>query len=123
MSYAERHAVTITTNGTGDGTGYTPVVTGKVVQITYTKNDYAVGVDFDVTGDSSGVIIWAQDNVDATATVCPRQATHTTAGVAALYAAGGSAVLDGVYVANERVKIVVAAGGDTKVGTFHVVVV
>jgi len=122
MSYAERHAVTITTDTNGDGTGYTPVVTGQIVQITYTKTDYAAGVDFDVTGEASGVVIWDQDNVNATATVAPRQATHTTLGAAALYAAGGTAVLDGVYVANERVKIVVASGGDTKVGTFHVVV-
>lgn len=122
MSYAERHAVTVTTNGDGDGTGYTPVVTGKVVQITYTKVDFANGVDFDVTGDRSGVVIWDQDNVNATATVAPRQATHSTGGVAALYAVGGTAVNDCVWVANERIKIVVAQGGATKTGTFHVVV-
>ena len=51
----------------------------------------------------------------------PRQATHTTAGVAALYAGGGSAVLDKIALANDRVKIVIGSGGNAKTGAFHIV--
>ncbi len=52
MSYAERHVVIITTDGSGDGTGYTPVLTGKVSQIRYVKTDYATGVDIVVTAEA-----------------------------------------------------------------------
>lgn len=120
--YVERHTVTIVTVASGDGTGYTPVVTGAILAIVYTLVDYAAGVDFTVTGESSGIPIWAELNVNATTTRAPRQATHSTAGVAALYAAGGAAVNDLIPVARERVKIVVAAGGNTKTGTFDVYV-
>lgn len=120
--YAERHAVTVDVDASGDGTGYTPVVTGRIFSIRYVKDDYANGVDFNITAETSGVTIWAEDNVNASATRAPRQATHSTAGVAALYAAGGTAVQDYVVVANERVKIVVAQGGVSTGGTFHVVV-
>ena len=120
--YAQRHAVTITTDDQGDGTGFTPVVTGRVISIRYVKDDYAAGVDFDVTAEATGETIWDQDDVNASATVAPRQATHSTAGVASLYAENGEAVNDHIVLAQDRVKIVVSNGGDTKSGTFHVIV-
>ncbi len=120
--YVERHRVSLTTAVGGGVTGYTPVVTGRILQIVYTKTDFADGVDFAVTGETSGVNIWTEDNVNATATRAPRQATHTTAGVAALYAAAGQAVLDHVGIAQERVKIAVTNGGDAKTGVFDVYV-
>jgi hypothetical protein len=119
--YAERHTVTIVTDGSGDGTGYTPVVTGRVISVQYVKTDYTDGVDFVVTAEATGEVIWDEDNVNASAVRAPRQATHSTAGVAALYAAGGTAVQDYVMVARDRIKIVVASGGSAKTGAFHVV--
>lgn len=121
MSYCERHTVALTTDASGDCTAYTPVVSGKVISVKYTKTNFSDGVDFDATGDISGVEIWNQDNVNATQTIYPRAATHSTAGVAALYAAGGSAVLDHVRVANERIKIVVAAGGNVTTGSVTII--
>ena len=120
--YAERHTVTITTAAGGAGTGYTPVVTGRLISIRYVKTDYAAGVDFVVTAEATGEILWDEDDVNADATRYPRAATHSTAGVAALYAAGGAAVNDHCVLVRDRVKIVIAAGGDLKVGTFHVVI-
>lgn len=120
--YAQRHVVVVTTDDEGNGTGYTPVLTGRIATIRYVKDDYAAGVDVTVTAEATGETIWAQQDVDDSATVAPRQATHTTAGVAALYAAGGAAVLDDVVLADDRVKIVVANGGGGKSGTFHVLV-
>ena len=121
MAYAERHTVTVTTNASGAGTGYTPVVTGRIIAIIYSKTDFADGVDFTITSETTGQTIWSQENVNASATVAPRQATHSTAGVAATYD-GTRAVLAAVVVANERVKISVASGGNTKTGTFYVIV-
>lgn len=119
--HAERHSVTVTADASGDGTNYTPVVTGRIINVIYTKNNYADTVDFTITGETSGVTIWSESNVTATKTCAPRQATHSTAGVASLYAAGGTAVQDHVYIANERVKIVVAQAGNVTSGTFTVI--
>src|SRR5678815_1847825 len=121
--YATREVVTIVTDGAGAGTGYTGVVTGAVIQIRYVKTDYDNGVGFTITSEATGETIWTEAAVNASATRAPRQAVHTTAGAAALYAAGGTAVLDHLYLSNDRVKIVVAAGGATKTGAFHAVMV
>ena len=121
MSYAERHSIAVVTAADGSATAYSPAVTGKVSQIRYVKTDFAAGVDFTITAEATGETIWTQTNVDASVTVAPRQATHSTAGAAALYAAGGTAVNDKIALANDRVKIVIAAGGNAKTGTFHLI--
>ena len=122
MSYAERHVVTLTTTSGGAATGYTPVITGRISQIRYVKDDFANGVDFTITAEATGETIWTQLDVNASVTVAPRQPTHDTAGVASLYAAAGEPVEAPIVLAQDRVKIVIAAGGDTTTGTFHVIV-
>lgn len=116
----KRHVVSITTDAQGAGIGYSPVLSGRVHSIRYVKDDYADGVDLAITSEATGETILAEDNVNASATRAPRQATHSTAGVAALFAAGGAAVNDRIVLAADRVKIVVASGGDTKTGAFHI---
>jgi hypothetical protein len=103
-------------------TAYSPRLSGKIHQIEYVKTDYAAGVDFTITGEATGVSLWAQTDVNASAVVAPRQPTHSQAGVASLFAAGGTAVQDKVALANDRVKIAIAQGGATKTGTFHILV-
>lgn len=122
MSYAERHAVSVTTAADGSATSYSPVVTGKLSQIRYVKTDFADGSTFTITAEATGETLWSETAVNASATRAPRQATHTTAGVAALYAAGGAAVLDKIALAKDRVKIVIASGGAVTTGTFHIVI-
>ena len=121
MSYAERHTVAVTTAADGSATAYSPVVTGKISQIRYVKSNFSNGVDFTITAEATGETIWTQNDVNASATVAPRQATHTTAGVASVYAATDG-VLDKIALANDRVKIVIASGGNATTGTFHIVV-
>jgi|TARA_Y100000310_G_scaffold134899_2_gene133809 hypothetical protein len=123
MSYAQRHAVTLTTIADGSVTGYTPVVTGRISQLRYVKTDFADGVDFTITVEGTGETVWTDTNINASETVAPRQATHDTAGDASLYAAAGEPVEDYIAVADDRIKIVVASGGDTKTGVIHVVLV
>lgn len=121
-----KHIVTVTTGASdGKGSGFTPVVNGRILNIIYTKassGNYADTVDFVVTTEDTAITIWDQDNVTATATVAPRQATHSTEGLASLYAAEGAAVNDFIYVANERIKISVENAGNSKTGTFTVIV-
>lgn len=120
--YVERHVVEVTTDASGDATAFTPTVTGRVLAIHYVKDDFATGVDFTITAEATGETIWSEVDVNASKSVAPRAAIHTTAGVAALYAASGEEVVDKIGLANDRVKIVIANGGNAKSGTFHVVI-
>lgn len=120
MGFAQRVAVTVTTAADGSATAYSDTVTGQISTIRYVKTDFAAGVDFTITSEATGETIWTEADVNASATRAPRQATHSTAGVAALYAAT-FAVNDKIALANDRVKIVIASGGDAKVGVFHII--
>lgn len=120
--YAERHTITLTTDASGDATGYIPVTYGRIINLIYTKDDFAAGVDFTITAEATGQTLWEELDVDASKIVAPRQPTHTTAGVAAVYEAAGEAVLDHIALAMDRIKIVVASGGDGKSGTFTAVI-
>jgi hypothetical protein len=117
-----RFVVPVTVDGDGDAEVYSPVIhSGKLVSIRYAKEDFADGVDFTITSDATGATIWTQENVDAAATRHPRAATHSTAGVAATFN-GAVAVLDKIALGSDRIKIVIANGGDATTGTFHITV-
>jgi hypothetical protein len=123
--YITPNVVTVTTAADGSGVGYTPDVNGRVLAISYVKptsGGYADTVDFDIETELSAVEIWNEDNVTASKAVYPRAATHTTAGVGAVFASAGEAVLDYIPIANERIKITVENGGDGGTGTFYVMV-
>lgn len=122
MSYAERHVVTITADASGDAIAYTPVVTGRIMTIRYVKSNYDNGVDFVITLEATGEAVLSVTNVTASTTYTPRVGTMTTAGAAALYASGGTAVNDYIVAANDRVKIVIDEAGNATTGTFHVVI-
>ena len=118
-----RASISITTDGSGDATGYIPAtgsrsLSGRLNALVYTKTDYANGVDFTITVESTGQALVSATDANASATYTPRQATQSTAAAAALYAAGGTAVNDQIALVNDRIKIVVAQGGAAKVGTF-----
>lgn len=117
-----RYRIPVTTAADGSATVYSPRVAGKVMSVHYIKTDFTDGVDFAITAETTGETIWTEANVNAAVVKYPRAATHSTAGVAALYAAGGSAVLEPVALASDRVKIVIAQGGNAKIGTFHILV-
>jgi hypothetical protein len=117
-----RFVVPVTCASDGSATAYTPYVSGKVISIRYLKTNFADTVDFTITADVTGEGIWTEENVTASATRHPRAATHSTAGVAALYASGGTGVLAPVALGRDRVKIVIANGGNATTGAFHVTV-
>jgi hypothetical protein len=115
----------VVSDGAGAGSGTVGPITGKLVSIGYVKDvgaPYTDGVDFTVTTSPTAQTLWSELNVNATKQVAPRQATHSNAGVAALYAAGGTAVNDYYYLREDMITIAVAAAGASKTGTFHVVV-
>ncbi|MFC0243669.1 hypothetical protein [Rhodopseudomonas telluris] len=117
-----RFKVTVTTAADGTATAYTPRLSGKISQIEYVKTDFADGVDFAITGEATGIGLWTESNVNASAVRAPRQPTHSQVGAALLYATGGAAVAEEIALSSDRVKIVIAQGGNAKSGTFHIVV-
>lgn len=121
---SRRFVVSVTTVADGSATAYSPYLSGKIAAIHYIKPgaaSYTDGVDFTITAEATGETLWTESNVNATKNCMPRGATHSNAGVAALYAAGGTAVNDLIRLGRDRVKIVLASGGDSKVGAFHIV--
>jgi hypothetical protein len=118
-----RFVVPAITDSSGNATVYSPYLSGYIQEIHYIKTDFADGVDFTITAEATGETIWTQSDVNAAAVKAPRQATHSTAGVAALYASGGVAVNDRIALGRDRVKIVIGSGGNVKSGAFHIVVV
>lgn len=117
-----RFKVTLTTAADGTVTGHTPRVSGEVHAIHYAKGDFADGVDFTITSEATGESLWTESNVNASASRYPRVPTHSTAGAAALYAAGGVGVLARPGLAADRIKIAIAQGGAVKSGVFHILV-
>lgn len=117
-----RFVVPVTTDGSGAAEVYSPKISGKVVSIRYLKTDFTDGVDFVITAETAARTLWAEDNVNASATRHPRIGTASTAGVASLYAGSGTAVNAQIPLADDRVKIVIANGGAAKLGDFHITV-
>jgi hypothetical protein len=116
-----RFIVPVTTAADGSATVYSPYLSGYIHEIHYIKTDFADGVDFTITAEATGETIWTQSDVNAAAVKAPRQATHSNVGVAALYAASGTAVNDRIALGRDRVKIVIASGGNAKSGQFQIV--
>lgn len=127
MSFARRLTVAVTTASDGSATVYSDSIDyGLLSQVRYVKdgsNGFSDGSTFTITAEATGETLWTESAVNASATRAPRQATHSTAGAASLYASGGTAVNDKIAIVNDRIKIVIASGGATKTGIFHFVLV
>jgi hypothetical protein len=120
----ERFILTPTTDASGNATVYTPNTTGRVLGIAWVKpgSGGITGATFTITAEATGEAILTASSVSASASYYPRVPTVSTANAAALYAAAGTAVNDHLYISNDRVKIVVASGGNTLTGTFHILI-
>lgn len=124
MTYStyKRSIVTVTTDGSGAATAYSDVLTGKLMSINYIKDGstpYADTVDFDLNIETTGEVVWDQDNITASVAVRPVAAVQTYLGANAVFASGGEPVRDRFMLVNDRVRIVLANGGDTKSGVFE----
>lgn len=120
MSYVEKHTVQLTTATGGGATGYTPVVKGEIAAVRYVKHGttpFASTADFTITTEDSAQNVWVDSNINASENVYP-----VVAGNLAGTGAASTLTERPVRAAGERVKIVIAQGGNTKVGTFIVVV-
>lgn len=118
--YAERKIIDVTTDGSGDATTYSEAATGRVLCIRYVKDattPFADTADFTFTSEASGIAILTVANVTASTTWYPVAPCVTVA-------AGAASTLSeqAPVIAAERIKLVTAQGGASKVGRFHVVI-
>lgn len=123
--YAERQSVSVTTDASGNATVYSTVVTGRILCIRYVKPGSSPldnGVDCTITLESSGESVLTLANFGAASgSYYPRVPVQDET--------GADATLDGtrkmrepVVAANDRLKFVVAQGGNALSGSFIVVV-
>lgn len=117
MGNPRRHTVSVTTATGGGATGFTPVVHGMISLIKYTKDDFASTADFTITTEDSGQNLWTEVNVNASQEIYPATEADLPSGT--------ESVLTEVplYAAHERIKFVIAQGGNTKAGAFAVIIV
>lgn len=122
------YRVDVLTDAGGAATAYSNMpVNGKLLHMRYIPDGTSpldTGADITVTGESSGIAIVTKANIGTSAfTLAPRQPTHNASdGSAALYAAAGTAVNAKIALAGERIKVVVAQGGNALKGQFQFVV-
>lgn len=119
MSYIRREAVDILTTASGAATEYSPPITGRLVEIIYTKdasNALASTADFTITTERDALAVLTVANVNASASYRPIRKATTATGAA-------STLLEvPIYLAGDRVKFAVAQGGAAKNGRFAVIV-
>lgn len=128
--FIERHVVTLTVDASGDLTTYTSAnVTGRILEMRLVQpgsGGLDTGADITITGETTGTAILTITNQGATSTTYrPRGSvipiTATGAGTAMNYAATFP-IEEYIYIANERIKVVVAAGGNALTATLHILV-
>lgn len=115
------HSITLTTASDGTVTGYLPCTNGKLLRIRYVKTDYADGVDFTITGNNTGENLWADTDINSSEIVRPRVKIQDGAGADITYDATNE-VYEPYHLVDEKIKIVIAQGGDTKSGTFYALI-
>lgn len=123
MANACYESVAVTAAADGSATVYSAgKFTGAIRLAKYTKNNFSDGAVLLITSEDTGQTIWSQTGVNASASISPRQALSTTAGVASLYAAGGTAINGDIVLCNERIKIVLTGAGNATTAAYLFVV-
>ena len=111
-----RISVAVVTDADGNATAYTPALNGMVRSVRYIKpatGGLDAGTDIDIVTDKGAVVVWDKDNLAASAVIYPMVPAQDNKGadVAGSYAP--------IPVCDERIKIIVANGGNAGAGTFE----
>ena len=110
-----RFSVAVTTSALGAAVAYSPQCNGLVRTVEYVKptsGGLDAATDIDIIADVGGVVIWTNDDLAASKVIHPlaQAQDNTGADIAGAYAP--------ICLADERIKITVANGGDTLSGQF-----
>ena len=117
MQYIE---AALTTDASGDASVTVQVNPGNnfIRKIEYVKTDYADTVDISIV-DATGTVLLGLTNQTVSGEWCPTQPTHSTTGVARLYAAGGLSVAELIPVVGS-LAVTVDEGGNAKTGVIRI---
>ena len=110
-----RFTVNVTTDDQGDAVAYSPQCNGLVRTVEYVKptsGGLDAATDIDIIADVSGAVIWTNDDLSASKVIHPltQAQDNTGADIVGAYAP--------ICLADERIKITVANGGDSLSGQF-----
>lgn len=122
--YVERSTISVTTASDGSATVYSPVGRGRIVGIFYVKdgtNPFGTTNTFTMTGETTAQAVLTVTNITASTHYRPYQQAQSIVGVG-LTLGSGDAYPVGIVLAQERLKIVIAENGHTKLGSFIVVI-
>ena len=117
-------AIAVTTSAAGAFSATTLTMTGRVLQYRYVPDPstpLATGTNMVIAGATTAVAIVTASSIGTSAfQKAPRQPTHAVAdGSALLYAAGGTAQSDFIYV-DEPLTLTITSGGNALKGTFYI---
>ncbi len=120
MSFLRSETVAVTTNSSGESTGFSANVTGKVHMIEY------LAVPTSHISSAAALVVKGEESSRAILTLAalssspgfwyPRQPTHRSTSGSTFGAEGTP-----VPVVNERVRFVVSGGGNGLSGTFRMI--
>ena len=134
MAWAERHRIDLATTASScTVTAYTtgPGITGKVQSIIYYLHGtvpFSTTCDLTISVEGTSQVIYSTTGLDASEVISPRIPTHNTTGLVLgnTTAISGAASIgiasDYIYLANDRVKVVVVSGGLSKQGTVDIII-
>ena len=110
-----RFTVNVTTDDQGDAVAYSPQCNGLVRTVEYVKptsDGLDAATDIDIIADVSGAVIWTNDDLSDSKVIHPlaQAQDNTGADIVGAYAP--------ICLADERIKITVANGGNTLSGQF-----
>lgn len=108
----------IATDGSGDATVYLgSKMRGLLLALKYTPGSIETGADITITGETSGIPILTKENAGTSDVFFyPRALANAVADGAA-----GTNSQEYIPLAEERIKVVVANGGDSKEGSITAV--
>lgn len=116
------------TSSTGGSTAYsTGAITGEIISVGYepdATSPFATTSDFTITLEKTGQQILSATDVDAAFIKAPVQPAVDQSGDPLTFSSGAplSELVRPIHAVNDRVKVVVAAGGAGKTGAFRVTV-
>ena len=110
-----RVSVAVVTDDLGAAVAYSPQCNGLVRTVEYVKPQSGgldVATDIDIIADVSGAVIWTNDDLASSKVIHPLAQAQDNTGedITGAYAP--------ICLADERIKITVANGGDSLSGTF-----
>lgn len=110
-----RFSVAVTTSAQGAAVAYSPQCNGLIRTVEYVKptsGGLDAATDIDIIADVSGAVIWTNDDLAASKVIHPlaQAQANTGADITGAYAP--------ICLADERIKITVANGGNAASGTF-----